>query len=108
MNDLKALKRAIKDLHGLEAVHLRSEKVLETFQGKTVWEGTVEVYQVAGHPKASLCYAWNFPDPVKPKETRYVAVLGVTPIDSPKKAVQAFIGSLQKSWNFITHSNSLI
>lgn len=93
MNDLKALKRAIKDLHGLEAVHLHSEKVLETFQGKTVWEGTVEVFRVAGHPKTSLCFAWNFPDPVKPKETRYVSVLGLPPVESPKTAVQAYIAS---------------
>ena len=32
----------------------------ETFQGKTVWEGDVEVFDLIGHPKAKRCYAWAY------------------------------------------------
>ena len=52
MTDVERLRRAIRDLHGVEGTHLRSEPVHETFQGGTVWEGVVEVFAVKGHPKA--------------------------------------------------------
>ena len=33
--------------------------VKETFQGKTVWEGTVHVFDLEGYPKATRAYAWS-------------------------------------------------
>jgi len=35
--------------------------VKETFQGKTVWEGTVHVFDLEGYPKATRAYAWSSP-----------------------------------------------
>jgi hypothetical protein len=72
-------------------VHLESVPVKETFQGKTVWEGIVEVFEIHGHPKASKIYAWshNTDDPKNPK--RYVTVLHVAPILSAEAAVKAAI-----------------
>jgi len=32
--------------------------VKETFQGKTVWEGTVHVLDLEGYPKVTRAYAW--------------------------------------------------
>ena len=38
-----ALKRAFATLHGCEAQYAETVPVIETLQGKTVWEGDVEV-----------------------------------------------------------------
>ena len=91
MSDRERLRRAIRDLHGVESTYLRSERVHETFQGETVWEGVVEVFALKGHPKAGLAYGWA-------QETdeggrRYVAVLGVPPISSAQDAVRASIAA---------------
>ncbi len=76
-------------LHGCHSSYLRAEPVHEAFQGKTVWEGTVEVFALKGHPKASLAYAWSHETDEGGR--RYVAVLGVDPIKSPLDAVRAHI-----------------
>jgi hypothetical protein len=63
--------------------------VKEEFNGKPVWEGNVEVFDVAGHPKARQCYAWGFKD--DDGRWQYVAVLKIHPADSPINAVRAYI-----------------
>ena len=89
MNDVARLQRAIKDLHGLDATHVRSEPVLETFQGETVWEGEVEVFALQGHPQATTAYAWSHE--MDEGKVRHIAVLGVPPINSALDAVRAVI-----------------
>ncbi len=37
------LRQVIRDQHGLTCTPVRSEPVLETFNGETVWDGVVEV-----------------------------------------------------------------
>ena len=59
MTEIVKLRQAIRDLHGLESEHVRSEPVHETFQGETVWDGVVEVFHVFGHKSATEAYAWN-------------------------------------------------
>jgi hypothetical protein len=86
---LDKLKQAILKLHGYEATYLESESILETFEGKTVWRGIVAIFQVTGHPTASRCYAWGYQE--SDGNMRYIAVLGVPPVDSPRKAVQVSI-----------------
>ena len=89
MNDPRRLQQAIRDLHGLESKHVESVEVLETFQGKTVWEGQVEVFRVRGHPQATHAYAWTYEgDDSKP---HHLAVLGVPPINSAQDAVKAAV-----------------
>lgn len=61
----------------------------ETFQGQTIWEATVEVFDLAGHPTAKRCYAWSHA--TTGKKRRFVAVLHQGPVDSPEKAVRAAI-----------------
>ena len=86
---IEALQKAIRDLHGVESKHLESVPVKEEFQGKTVWEGVVEVFELIGHPKAPKAYAWmhNTDDPQSPG--RHVTVLHLAPITSPLLAVRA-------------------
>jgi class 3 adenylate cyclase len=84
---IKELHDVILRLHGAEATYLRSVPVTEKFQGKVVWDGTVEVFKLAGHSTASMAYAWAFDSPNR----HYVAVLRVAPVTSPKLAVRAAI-----------------
>jgi hypothetical protein len=84
----KALVKAFRDLHECEAEYLETVPVIERFQGKTVWEGEVEVFDLTGHPKASRGYAWAYD---KAKGSEIVAVLELPPVISPKTAVQAAI-----------------
>lgn len=88
---IEELKDIISRLHGVKAVHLESVPVKETFQGKTVWDGVVEVFEIKGHPKASKAYAWahDTDDPLHPK--RQVTVLHIPPVISPETAVRAAI-----------------
>jgi hypothetical protein len=83
-----ALVKAFRDLHGCGAVHAETVPVIERFQGKTVWEGDVEVFDLTGHPKAFKGYAWAYD---KAKGSEIVAVLELPPVISPRTAVQASI-----------------
>lgn len=94
MNDVARLQRAIKDLHGLDATHVRSEPVHETFRGETVWEGDVEVFALQGHPKATTAYAWSHE--TDEGKLRHVAVLELPPIKSAVDAVRAAIVAQQR------------
>jgi hypothetical protein len=92
---LKTLQRAFTDLHGCQAKHVETVPVLETFQGKTVWEGEVEVFDLVGHPKAKRGYAWSYAN--NGKSDQVTAVLELPPVISPKTAVQAAIISRVKN-----------
>ena len=63
--------------------------VTEEFQGRTVWEGDVEVFELHDHPKASRIYAWGYSDEDEPR--RYVTVFEMLPVTSPELAVTASI-----------------
>jgi hypothetical protein len=87
--DRMALKNAILNLHHCDATWVASATVKETFQSQTVWEGTVQVFELHGHPTASRCYAWSHA--TTGEKRRFVAVLHQGPVDSPEKAVRAAI-----------------
>ena len=94
MSERERLRRTIRDLHGVESTHLRSEPVHETLQGETVWEGIVEVFRLKNHPKALFAYAWSHETDEGGR--RYVAVLGVSPVKSAQDAVRASIAAEHK------------
>jgi hypothetical protein len=89
MTERDKLAKAIRDLHGVEPTHVRSEPIRETFAGKTVWEGVVEVFSVRGHPTAGIAYAWSHETDEGGR--RYVAVLGVPPVNGAVDAVRAAV-----------------
>jgi hypothetical protein len=93
MNDINELRDVIRKLHGVEARHVETVPVKETFQGQTVWEGHVEVFDLHNHPQTSRIYAWshNTDDPSNPR--RHVTVLHLPPAITPLRAVQASIVS---------------
>jgi hypothetical protein len=88
---IQELRETIRRLHGAEAIHVESVAVKETFQGKTVWEGIVEVFDLHGHPKASRVYAWSHDTDGPEKPKRHVTVLHIGPVTSAVEAVRAAI-----------------
>ena len=81
------LQVAIRHLHGCESKHVLTVPVTETFDGKTVWQGEVEVFNLLGHPKAKHVYAWAYQG--DDSQQHYTAVLALPPIDSALAAVRA-------------------
>jgi hypothetical protein len=63
--------------------------VKEMFQGRTVWEGIVEVFELHGHPKAVKAYAWSHE--ADGQKRKHITVLHVEPITSAAAAVRATI-----------------
>jgi hypothetical protein len=91
MSDLlKHIQRAVGRAAECTATHAESIPVLEVFRGQTAWEGVVEAFNLTGHPKAKRAYGWAYHDG---KETRYVAVLEIPPVDSANAAVRAAIAA---------------
>jgi hypothetical protein len=89
-DNVEELKEAVEQLHKCDAQFIETVPVFETFQNKTVWEGTVFVFNIKGHPQATKAYAWSSPIEGSTKR-RYYAVLHIPPVDSPEKAVRASI-----------------
>jgi hypothetical protein len=86
----KDLKKAIEKLHNCHASHIEDTLVIEKFNSEIVWEGTVSIFELKGHLKATRCYAWSSPIEGSTKR-RYYTVLHIPPVDSPEKAVRASI-----------------
>ena len=55
----KSLEKAILDLHCCKCIWVESVPVKEVFEGETVWEGVVQVFDLINHPTAKRCYAWS-------------------------------------------------
>lgn len=81
----------IKHLHGSDAVYVETVPVKNLFNGQTVWEGEVEVFDLTDNPNASRVFAWAYDreDPDKP--TQHVTVLQIPPATTPENAVRASI-----------------
>lgn len=91
MTPTEELKEVIRKLHGVEATYRESVAVKEVFNGQTIWDGMVEVFDLHGHPTAERVYAWSHEtdDPADPK--RHVTVLHGGKITSALDAVRAAI-----------------
>jgi len=85
------LQVAVEQLHGCSAVYTETVPVHEVFQGQTVWQGEVEVFDLSGHPKAKRAYGWSHREGNNDEGERFVAVLEIPPVVSPITAVRASI-----------------
>jgi len=88
VSHIAALKEAIEKLHGVTATHAESVPVKEEFNGKTVWDGIVEVFYIHGHSRTEKVYAWMHDSG---ENTYPVTVLHIHPALTPAAAVKAFI-----------------
>ena len=90
---IQRLQLVIHQLHGCDSTWEKSVPVVETFNGQTVWDGDVEVFQV-DHPKTRTAYAWSDAD------GNFTAVLGVPPATDPRNAVKVSIVAAAKKGGF--------
>ena len=88
---LSILKIAVSQMHDCAVIWVKTEHVHGTFNGQTVWDGDVEVFNLFGHPKAVRAYAWAHLEGENNTTTRYVAVLEIPPVNDATTAVQAAI-----------------
>ncbi len=94
--DADQLKQAVESQHGGTAVLADALPVKEVWDGKTVWEGVVHVFDLEGHPHATTAYAWSAPMEGSNKR-RFYAVLHLGGIRSPLDAVRAAIVAEQRT-----------
>lgn len=91
MEHIERLKNAIRHLHGAEPSHVESVPITEQFNGETIWQGIVEVFDLVGHPKTGRVYAWSHETDNPADPERHVTVLHIPPVVSPIDAVRAAI-----------------
>lgn len=90
------LKLAVEGMHGRMATLVQSIPVHEEHGGQVVWDGTVHVFDLADHPKASRAYAWS--SLVEGSDNRrFYAVLQLGIIAGPAEAVRAAIMAEQRT-----------
>lgn len=77
------LQMTIQHLHNCAAIWRATVPVHEVFEGKTVWQGDVECFDLAGHPKAKHCYSWSYGEPEE-----IIAILELPPIQNAQDAVK--------------------
>ncbi len=91
MSYLDDLRDIIHELHGVKATHVESVPVKEVFNGQTIWDGVVEVFDLHEHPETHRVYAWSHETDDPDNPTRHVTVLHIPPVVSPLTAVRAAI-----------------
>jgi hypothetical protein len=89
-NYLTKMRNFFRDHYHCEATHIETVSVIDRPQGKAVWKGKVEVFQLSGHPSTSRGYAWVFD---KMKDSGIIALPEIPPVVSPETAVQVFLTS---------------
>jgi hypothetical protein len=85
---IKTLGAAIEQRFGATPAYIGAVPVHETFEGRTVWDGTVHVFDIEGGQR---CYAWAYLEDDHSGKQRIVTVLHQPPVDSPLAAVRAAI-----------------
>ncbi len=84
------LAKHVQAMHGVPARFVEAVEVHEEHEGRTVWDGAVKVYDVTGHPSgATRAYAWSYA--TEGGRRRFIAVLGLPPVDSPAMAVRTAV-----------------
>jgi len=83
------LRQAVEHMHGVPARFVESVEVDERHEGKPIWQGAVKVFAVEHPSGAKRAYAWSYR--TEGTRRRFMAVLGLPPVDSAVMAVRASI-----------------
>ncbi len=77
------LQVTIQHLHNCAAIWRETVPVHEVFEGQTVWQGDVEVFDLFNHPKAETCYGWSYGEPEE-----FITILELPPVTDAQSAVK--------------------
>lgn len=83
------LRQALAQAYECSVEHQESVRVHEVFRAQKVWDGTVEVFRLVGHPTAERAYAWSHLGGRFDASAQFISYLGTAKIDSPAAAVRA-------------------
>ena len=88
---LARLQVTVQQLHNCGAVWRETVPVQEVFEGRTIWQGEVEVFDLNGHPKAKRAYGWSHKEGKDDSDEKFVTVLEIPPVTSAESAVKVAI-----------------
>lgn len=77
---------ALMQLHDCGALWRETVPITEVFQGKIIWQGDVEVFDLNGHPKAKRAYGWTFGEPEE-----FITILELPPVTDAESAAKVGI-----------------
>lgn len=92
------LKQAVERLHHCKATFTRRCGRSGEVRRENCLARDCILFGIKGHSQTGKCYAWSSPIEGSTKR-RYYAVLHISPIDSPEKAVRASIAQDYKAGN---------
>jgi len=75
----------IQSVHGVKAQWLTVTHVQEVVEGRIVWQGQVETFELLRHPQAKYCYAWSLD---AGEVTVVLTALKIAPVTSAQTAIQ--------------------
>lgn len=90
MNHIQQLKELIEREYSTTVTHVETVPVHETFEGETIWDGEVEVFDVPEFPDADRVFAWAFEDESGEQQ---ITVAQIPPATTPENAVKAYLVS---------------
>ena len=90
---LLTLRYTVEKAHGCKAKCADKVTVHEKQRGRTIWYGTVHVFDLYGHDSASRAYAWTIGDDVG-EAPRVITVLHKGLVTGPSEAVRAIMAQL--------------
>ena len=90
------IKQIIKERFGCDAQFAGFQQVNEKFNGQTIWQGTVETFDLIGHRTAKTVFVWQ---DIEHAQRKIFTVLKIPPADSLQNAVKMVIAA--KTWSKI-------
>ena len=86
------LRNAIEAQHGGRATFVRSVPVHHSQRGKTLWNGAVQVFDLADNAEgATRAYAWS--QGFANGERRFFVIVNSAAVTGPREAVSAFLAT---------------
>ena len=87
----ESVQEAIENRAKCPAVYQGTQPIKFSMDGKVLFDGKVEVFQLKDHPQAKLAFGWGFENKIKKME--YVTVMGIPPLDTPLAAVKGYVAA---------------
>ena len=87
----ESVQEAIENRAKCPAVYLNTQPIRFSMDGKVLWDGKVEIFQLKGHPQAQQAFGWGYEN--KMKKMEYVTIIGIPPLDTAMAAVKGYVAS---------------
>ncbi len=84
----QGLQAAIRLTHGCDSRQVIGFAVRKVAGRKILWEGTVEEFELIGHPGAERCYAWHYQEHGRKQS---FSILKMPALNTPQRAVQFYL-----------------